>query len=449
MGVAERLNRRLSLLSRSRFQVLVYSTTVALYLLGVWLHAPYHGGHIYSDITYVFQSRQCLGYPPQAGQYVVVEKDCALTVPYLKSFIEYPVIAAMFLFGNAVIGGMVAGNLLTNYYLFSALFLSIPTLLAVRELMRLIEMRGVSRNRILWYFLVTPTFIYMTLLNWYMIGVCFTLIGVTRYLQGRTLSSGVLFGLSAASNFVTAVPAFGLFIASTGVKERARLAGSALLTYAAINAPFIILNSKMWQASFAYIYSWNIEDSWMQAILPSLYSPQRHAIPEVVFAGVIAIMLWLRYRNRVGDPLVFAFISMFGYTFATYIYTPQLNLALLPFFVLLPVSGYLEFLAFDITNALIILVGFSQALLPLGIRYRNLVPVTRGSVVWWIEVIRSVWEGRFTFFNGAWSYTARQRGRGGGDGQPSLLPPPDHGGLRPPRQPSAAAPREEPIPGGP
>jgi hypothetical protein len=113
----------------------------------VWLHAPYHGGHIYSDIVYVYQTRQCLGSPPHPGQYVVIEKDCALTVPYLKSFIEYPVIAAMFLFGNAVIGGMVAGNLLTNYYLFSALFLSIPTLLAVRELMRLIEIDLPERVR--------------------------------------------------------------------------------------------------------------------------------------------------------------------------------------------------------------------------------------------------------------------------------------------------------------
>jgi hypothetical protein len=428
MGVAERIDRRLSGLSKESFAAVVYSTAVALYLLGVWLHAPYGGGHIYSDITYVFKARECLKFPPQYGEYVVVEKGCTLTVPYLKSFIEYPVITAMFLFGNAVLGGMVAGNLTTNYYLFSAFFLSIPTMLAVRELLKIIEMRRIPRNRILWYFLITPTFIYMTLLNWYIIGVCFTLAGMRKYLEGRTTASGVLFGLSAASNFVTAAPAFGLLFPSRGVRERAILAASALGTYAAINAPFIVLNSKMWFASFAYVYNWNIEDSWMQAILPSLYSPQRHLIPEVVFAGIIAIMLWLRLRNKVDDPLVFAFVSMFGYTFATYIYTPQLNLVLLPFFVLLPVSGsYLEFLAFDITNALIILVGFSQALEPLGIKYRNLVPVTRGSVVWWIEVIRSVWEGRFTFFNGAWSYTGRQgRGQALKSRSSPIPPPPPH-----------------------
>jgi hypothetical protein len=309
----------------------------------------------------------------------------------------------MFMYVMAVFGAYLPWFLPENYYLLSAAVLSVPTFLAIRELMTIIELRGVSRNRVLWYFIVTPTFIFMTLLNWYAIGVYFTLYGVRKYLEGGSrLWSGVLFGLSAASNFVTAVPALGVFIASKTTKERAMLAGAALGTYVAINAPFVFLNSALWLESFRYIYAWNIEDSWMQAILIDLNSPYRHLIPPIVFGGFIVGMLWLRYRAKTSDPLVFAFVATFGYTFSTYVNPPQLNLVLLPFFVLLPVSSrYLEFLAFEIVTALIIILGFSEVLLPFGILYRDFfMPISYMSAVFWIEVVRSVWQGKFALLNG-------------------------------------------------
>ncbi len=411
-------------LSSSRFRVIVYSTTVALYLVGVWLHIPYGGGHIYSDLVYVFQNREC-PFPDSAELlYGGGSPFCTFPIPYVQSFTEYPVLSAMFLYVNAVLGNLFRGDLLTNYYLFSTFFLLFPTLLAVKELLALIELRGVSRSRILWYFIVTPTFIYLTLVSWYIIGVYFALFGMRKYLQGSRVISGVLFGLSAASTFITAAPALGLLIASKGVRERFLLVASAVGTYAAINAPFVILNTHMWLESFRFIYEWNIEDSWMQAILPSLESPWRHYIFPAVLGIVVLMMLWTRAKKKTSDPLVFAFISMFGYTFATYIYTPQLNLALLPFFVLLPVSrSYLEFLAFEVSNSLIIIVGFSEALQPIGITYPIVTPIDRTNVVFWIEVVRSVWEGRFTFFSGAWSVlpSSWRRGADAADAkQPSI-----------------------------
>jgi len=402
------LERWLGGLSPKQFRAAAYLATAVLFLLGVWLHVPYGGGHIYSDLVYVFQGEQCTTPDPYAADPFM---GCIITIPYIQSFTEYPVIAAMFLYVTAELGTLhlFAGDLLANYYYFSALFLFVPCLLAVRELLKLIEMRGVARNRIFWYFIITPTFIYMTMLNWYIIGVWLCLFGIRKYLEGSRFASGLLMGLSAASNFVTAVPALGLFIASRGVRDRLLLAGTALGTYGALNAPFVILNGKMWLSSFQYIYNWNVEDSWMQAILPSLDSPVRHFIPPVAFAVVVAAMLWLRFKRGVDDPVVFAFISMFGYAFATYIYTPQMNLILLPFFLLLPVTGsYLEFLAFDISNSLIIIIGFSQALLPFGITYPTPNPIDQSNVVYWIEVVRSLWEGKFTFFNGAWRLPFRR-----------------------------------------
>jgi hypothetical protein len=398
-GPRLRLAGGLSRLSDRRFKTVVYLTALGLYLMGIWLHSP-NGGNVYTDITQVFQERVC---PPPPFDYLQIPPTCTLIVPYLQSFNEYPVITSMFMYAMGVFGRSIPGDLLQNYYTLSAAVLIVPTLLAVRELMRLVELRGAPRNRVLWYFLITPTFALMTLLNWYVIGVYFALSGIRRYLEGGSrFWSGVLFGLSAASNFVTAVPALGFFIASKTMRERAILASAALGTYAAINAPFIILNAGLWYQSFHYVYTWNIEDSWMQAILIDLNSPYRHLIPPLLFGGFIVGMVWLRYRGGTGDPLVFAFLAMFGYTFSTYIYTPQMNLILLPFFVLLPVTeSYREFLGFDLLNASIIILGVSDVLVPFGISYYPWFhPINYTSAVFWIEVARSLWQGKFALVNG-------------------------------------------------
>ncbi|HVB95968.1 MAG TPA: hypothetical protein VND41_05135 [Nitrososphaerales archaeon] len=389
-------------MSDRRFKTVVYLTALGLYLLGVWLHLPNGGGNVYTDITQVFQERFCqnssgFGYPPSS-------LACNILVPYLQSFNEYPIITAMFMYFMGSVGWSIPGDHLTVYYLLSAAVLAIPTFLAIRELMKIIEIRGVSRNRILWYFIVTPTFIIMTTLNWYVIGVYFSLSAIRIYLDGGSrVWVGVLFGLSAASNFVTAIPALGFFIASKTMKERFVLALAGLGTYAAINAPFFFLNSALWLESWHYIYAWNIENSWMQAILIDLYSPYRHVVPPIVFGGFFIGMVWLRFRRKTSDPLVFAFLAMFGYTFATYIYTPQMNLILLPFFVLLPVTrSYREFLAFEILNASIIILGVSEVLAPFGINYYltfHLHPIDYMSPVFWIEVVRSLWQGKFTLLN--------------------------------------------------
>src|SRR5207247_213483 len=103
--------------------------------------------------------------------------------------------------------------------------------LIIRELLLLAKIRGTPKSRVLWYLVITPTFLYMVLLNWYVIGVFFAVNGIRRFLQGNRSGSGLLFGLSAASNLVTAVPAVGLLISMRTFGERVRFVGAALGTY--------------------------------------------------------------------------------------------------------------------------------------------------------------------------------------------------------------------------
>jgi len=378
---------RLRLWVTRHFPLVLYSTALVAYLFGVWWHIPYGGGHVYSDIVTVFQDREC-------GQ-----GSCTLLVPYIQTFDEYPVITAMFMYLMGQLGNLFGGSLVSNYYWFTSAFLTVPTLLLVREMLKIAEMRKTPPPRLLWYFVVTPTFVFMLLVNWYVIGVFFAVAGLRRYLQGGLKASGVLFGLSAASNLITAIPALGLLIASKSGRERVTFVTSAVAVYGAINLPFVILNEHLWLQAFNYAYGWYIEYSWMLVLSADIWTPLRHSVALTVFAVIIAGMVWLRYRRGVTDPVVLAFLSMFGYVFSTYIYTPQINLAFLPFFVLLPVaSGYWEFLAFDTANSLVILLGFSQALLPLGITY-SFDAFTRFDLIWWIAVIRSFWLAKFMLFS--------------------------------------------------
>ncbi len=72
-----------------------------------------------------------------------------------------------------------------------------------------------------------------------------------------------------------------------------------------------------------------------------------------------------------------------------------MNLILLPFFVLAPITKhYLEFLVFDLINSLVIVPGFSQALLALGLTY-NFPNASVTSHVGFLAVARSLWTGKF------------------------------------------------------
>lgn len=113
--------------------------------------------------------------------------------------------------------------------------------------------------------------------------------------------------------------------------------------------------------------------------------------------GVIFILSYRRSNN----PLTLAWLSTFAVLFSSYVFTPQMNLMILPFFALAPiVSRYWEFLAFDVLTAAIIVVGFSQPLQIVGITYSVGNPIAGSSLIMWAGVFRSLWLGKLLLWNG-------------------------------------------------
>jgi len=360
----------------------VYLVAAILFLFGVWLHIPYGGGHVYSDIVSVFQNRECGG--------------TCLTIPYLNGFVEYPIIVSEFIYAMGAVARTFPGPILTNYYYLTAAFLAIPTFLLVRETLKIAETRGYSDRRVLAYLIVTPTFLFMVLLNWYVIGVCFATLGLRKFLQGNCKISGILFGLSAASNLVTAAPAMGLLLAAKDGRDRDAFLFSALACYGAINLPFFVVNPSLWLSFWQFHSSWHIEGSWMLAFLP-LFSPLRHYIFPVLLLSLYAVITWVSLK-KTKDAVTLSWLSTFAFLFSTYVFTPQMNLMLLPFFATAPiVKRYWEFLAFDVINSVFLVTGYPEPILIFGV---HLDVLSYLPPIIWFGIARSIWLGKMLVFDG-------------------------------------------------
>ena len=387
----------------------VYLIAGAVYLFGVWEHIPYGGGHIYSDIITVYQNRFC------------PDGICTTALPYAHVFVEYPVITGVFMYLMGMLGRYIplsaSQGLLVNYYFWSALFLLIPTFLSIGELFKIGEILGVRsiRRRMLLYFVATPTFVFMVLTNWYVIGVFFALFGLRKFLQGSRWISGILFGISAATNLVTAMPALGMILAVKNKLETFQFIAGALIAVGVVYAPFFVLNQDFISQFLSYQESWYAEGTWMLAFINS-YDPIRHVLFPATFILLSGAIIFksLKMKESIRkDPatsqqdwanfvVIMASLFSFAWLFSSYISTPQTNLMLLPFFTLLPMCKYYpEFFAFDTVNSLIDVWGFSQPLLFLGI---TLYPVMFGtpyhSPIQALEVVRSLWIGKFVIYDG-------------------------------------------------
>lgn len=409
----------------------------AFYILGVWEHLPYSGGHIYSDIISVYQDRFCYS------------GACGFGLPYVNYFVEYPVITGFFMYSMGMLGHLLplpGRDFMANYYSYTSIFLLIPTTLLVSDLRKIMHILGMGKEknkRILLFLIATPSFVFMLLLNWYIIGVFFAVFALRKFLEGiqsgrsASLSSGILMGLSAAANLVTAVPALGILVfGSDSWKERARFVFGILSAMLLVYVPVIVLNSlphsymnpshDVVNYSFQfpnlnvitdflnYESNWYAEGSWMLAFFSNT-SPVRHYIFAGLFA-TFAVVISLKgmktkresQLDRADLIVITSALYTFAFLFSTYVCTPQMNLILLPFFVLLPgmTKRYSEFLAFEIVNALVIVWGFSSPLAFLGISLPH--PVDFGPIwvsqIQFLAVLRSFWIGKFLIADGLYGW---------------------------------------------
>lgn len=414
----------------------MFLAVALLYILGAWEHLPFSGGHIYSDIVTVYQNRFCHSGP------------CGTGLPYVNYFVEYPVITGFFMYAMGMLGHITplpGKDFLGSYYSYTSIFLLFPTILLVDNLLQITKILGIEKRnkRTLLFLVATPSFVFMLLLNWYIIGVFLAVFGLRKFLEGvrseksNSLVSGVLFGLSAAANMITAVPSLGILIfGTTSWRERARFAFGMLAALLVAYVPVIILNSfphsylnpsgvvvnypfefpnlNVITDFFRYEQNWYAEGSWMLAFFTNM-NPIRHYIFAGLFTTMALVISLKGLRTQIQTELDRANLIVmtgsfytFAFLFCSYVCTPQMNLLLLPFFVLIPgmTKRYSEFLAFEIVNSLVIVWGFSAPLAFLGINFPS--PAEFGPIwvspIQFLAVVRSFWIGKFLIVNGLYGW---------------------------------------------
>lgn len=358
---------------------LLLLATLIVFLIGFWLHIPYGGGHVYSDIVSVYQVR-LESFPPKA--------------PYAEVFFEYPVIIAALTYVSGFVASLLTKEYYTAlllYYIITSTILFLTMFLTTLEVRKLCGLCGIDRRRIYAYFLITPSMLFVNLLNWYIVGVYFMVRGIRLSVEDRSASSCIFFAMSAASNLITAIPSIAVLITHGDFRRKMKFVILGLATYFLINLPAILLNPSNWLRFWEYHASWYVECNW-QILLFDMFDPNARAFSAGLMPMLLILPLIVLRKTSLqihSKILLASWLVMAWFLFANYVYTPQMNMTLLPFFALLAVAPYPLFLLFDVLNSAIIVVGFSGFVQNvLGIEY-TVEPWGMNSPIQWMAIARS------------------------------------------------------------
>jgi len=346
-----------------------------IWLISYFIHMPlaYGSTWIYSDATTLLASRG------------IIYSD-KLLIPYRDYHFEYPpIVAIMFMICNLVVLLISPEKIylrwLVAYTVMSIMLYlhAIGTIIILHKLIRRVNRRNVH---ILMFFILMPSFLIYTNYNWDLVGVFYALLGLHLFLNNRKVLSFVMFGLAAAGKIIPAIialaPAIQVYLDKTKELRKKRkhpeeYAPVIALLYAfmyllltivvfvILNLPFILVDFGGWYKGLILHHAtWYIEDSWL-ILFFDLFDPRVRfvSIGLVAFFTMFTLYLLIavdisrEYRVIYGSAALMA-----GYLFSTYVYTPQMNLMILPFLVLVPIDYALVFI-FDTLNSLIILTWFN------------------------------------------------------------------------------------------
>jgi len=354
--------------------VLIVATFI--WLISYYIHSPLAGGGtwIYSDIVGLLSARGLLWAD-------------RLLIPYADYHFEYPpLVALLFILSNLVMLLIPKENMHMRAFVGYTVMSIVLYLHAIGTIIVLHKLAGYTRRRsihILIYYVLMPSFLIYTNYNWDIMGIFYALLGLYLFLRNKRLLSALMFGLAAAGKIIPAVVALGpatqLFVEK--LKEMRDKGGevnpimiyiraivypiSYLLVvvgeFLAWNIPFMIISFDGWYSGMiAHHAGWYIEDSWLILIFDPADPLAKYASASVmVFLMLISAHL-LVIANISGEErvIVGGTLYMAVFLFSTYVYTPQMNLLILPLFTLVPL-GYTIVFVFDALNAMIILSWFN------------------------------------------------------------------------------------------
>jgi hypothetical protein len=270
--------------------------------------------------------------------------------PYLDRGVEYPVVIGYLAYALASITGTATRFFIANGVIDAALVIAMTCLL--RE-------RG---GRRIWRWIAAPPLVFFAFHNWDMVAIVPAIVGLLAYAQGADRLAGASLAFGASTKVFP-----GLFVVPLAImrwcdgrrRDAIRLVAWAAGVLALLNGPIFLLDRPGWwypaefqgrrDATWGSLWYWLLrlpEFAHLEHGNPAELANVLGAVVLVVALAFITVLAVQRHLDAIaiGAAVTAAFVL------TNKVYSPNYDLWLVPFFVLLPVTRkhWLAFCAADI-----------------------------------------------------------------------------------------------------
>jgi len=202
-------------------------------------------------------------------------------------------------------------------------------------------------------YFVLPTFVVYGIYNFDLFHAMFVVVSIALFLRGNKSIAAVFLGLAVDAKLVSVVLLPVLLMELSGARQRLKFFGWFAVAVAALNLPIMVLNFNNFLAGYQFVGNWGLEDAWFVWIFQN---PATWGYAKLFGLGVAGLLLVRVYTLHVSF-LAKCFLAISAYLLGTYIYSPQVNLLLIPFVAMLELK-HPALYPWEGFNALIILTWF-------------------------------------------------------------------------------------------
>lgn len=348
------------------YRVAVAATV--FFLLSFWIHFPGLTPSNYSDFG-SFWTRAGI---PQGR------------IPYVQYDFEYPAFSGILVY---------LASYWQNLYAFYAILSAIVycfMMLGIYLVFKLLNETSESVEKIGYFIVFTPVFLYFSLYTFDWIGATLLLFSIYFAHKRKAWSAGLSMGLSVATRIIPIVCFPFVLREFKTRKEKVLVGGSSVLGWLVPNIYFMFANFKGFLFPYSFQSSFGVEDSWIGIV--QVYT--RNASVPIPFVGPIELFRVVSLSLLLISLLVIYFwrtrftlfeaslLAMLAFMLTSYKFPPQYMILFLPLFAMNRVN-YVVFMAVTILDTLIILWWFTFP-------FNGGNPVVPTSPVQWVSTFRQV-----------------------------------------------------------
>lgn len=265
-------------------------------------------------------------------------------IPYIDKETEYPVITGLFIYLTDMISETKELFFIVNFILL--------TIFAVITSVILYKMTN-ERRRVIFLFILMPSFILFTVYNWDMIGIMLMTFSFYFIQKKKDTQAIVFLSLAVSTKFFPVIFLIPFLLKKDKTKALKNLS-FFVITFLAVNLYFMVNNFSRW----FYTYSFHINRA---ANIDSIWGLISKVLPsEVLYINLISAGLFIFfyffiiYRKRDLGFFQLSFLLFLIFLIFNKIFSPQYLLWLLPFFVILFKSPNKKFYLLEFSNAVVL-----------------------------------------------------------------------------------------------